>query len=103
MGLGSQFHFAGFQPDTVPYIQAMDIAVMSSISEGISLAMLEFMAMGKPVVATREPSFEETIVHNKSGLLVALQDSDGLAAGIVISVRPGAGRTAREGQSTLPF
>jgi hypothetical protein len=83
-GLGGHFHFAGFQPDTVPYIQAMDIIAMCSISEGISLAMLEFMAMGKPIVATCEPSFQETIVHDHSDVLVALQDSIELAAGSFI-------------------
>jgi glycosyltransferase involved in cell wall biosynthesis len=76
-------HFAGFQPDTVPYIQAMDVAVMTSISEGISLAMLEFMAMGKAIVATSEPSFMETIIDGESGVIAQLKDSQSIAESIV--------------------
>lgn len=86
-GLNGNFHFVGFQPDTVPYIQAMDVTVMSSSSEGISLAMLEFMAMAKPVVSTSEPSFCQTLVHGESGLLVPLEDSRALAGGILQVLR----------------
>lgn len=80
-GLGEHFHFAGYQKNTIPFMEAVDIAVMpTSINEGISLAMLEFMAMGKPVIATDDPSFEETIVNGESGLIVPKRDSNALAA-----------------------
>jgi glycosyltransferase involved in cell wall biosynthesis len=84
LGLRECFHFAGFQSDTVPFMQATDIATMpTSIDEGISLAMLEYMAMGKPMIATNDPSFEETVVHGQSGLIVAKKDSKGLAQAIM--------------------
>jgi len=87
LGIGDRVRFAGFQGDTVPYISAMDLTVMSSVSEGISLAMLEFMAMGKPVVTTSEPSFVETVVDGESGVVVALQDADALAEGLLRLLR----------------
>lgn len=87
LGISQYVHFLGFAHDTVPLIQAMDITAMSSVSEGISLAMLEFMAMGKPVVSTREPSFEETVIDGESGVLVALKNPDALAEGILKLLR----------------
>jgi glycosyltransferase involved in cell wall biosynthesis len=56
---------------------------MTSISEGISLAMLEFMAMGKAIVATSEPSFMETIIDGESGVIAQLRDSQSIATSIV--------------------
>lgn len=83
LGLRDCFRFAGFQSDTVPFMQATDIATMpTSIDEGISLAMLEYMAMGKPMIATNDPSFEETVVHGQSGLIVTKKDSKELAQAI---------------------
>lgn len=82
-GIQDHVHFLGFAPDTVPYLKAMDITTMSSISEGISLSMLEYMAMGKPVVSTNEPSFAETIVDGESGIIVELENPESLAAGLL--------------------
>jgi glycosyltransferase involved in cell wall biosynthesis len=87
LGLGDHVRFLGFSHDTVPSIQAMDITVMSSVSEGISLAMLEYMAMGKPIVSTNEPSFVETVVDGESGVVVELQDAIALAGGILRVLR----------------
>jgi glycosyltransferase involved in cell wall biosynthesis len=87
LGIQDHVHFLGFAHDTVPLIQAMDIAVMSSISEGISLAMLEYMAMGKPIVSTDEPSFRETVVHDESAVIVPAQDANALAKGMLRLLR----------------
>jgi len=83
LGIAQYFHFAGFQSNYLPYVEAMDITVMSSIHEGFSLMMLEFMAMGKPCVFTDHPSFQEAIVNEESGLLVAVESGEALAQGIL--------------------
>lgn len=83
LGIGEHVYFLGFQEDTVPFMEAMDVTVMSSLNEGVSLAMLEFMAMGKPLVSSKEPSFTETVVDGESALLVDLEDSEALAGGII--------------------
>jgi glycosyltransferase involved in cell wall biosynthesis len=99
LGIEQYVHFAGFQPDTIPYMAAMDLAAMSSLNEGISLAMLEYMAMGKPVVSSAEPSFKETVRDGESGIVVALEDSVEMANGIVRVLRDRglADRIARNG------
>jgi glycosyltransferase involved in cell wall biosynthesis len=83
LGVRDHFIFTGFQKDTVPFMQAMDITVMSSINEGISLAMLEFMAMGKPLVSSREPSFAEMVKDGQDALLVDLESGEAIANGII--------------------
>ncbi|MCB9420722.1 MAG: glycosyltransferase family 4 protein [Ardenticatenaceae bacterium] len=83
LGIDGYVHFLGFQKDTVPFMEAMDVTVMSSLNEGVSLAMLEFMAMGKPLVSSNEPSFTETVVDGESALLVDMKDSNALADGIL--------------------
>ncbi len=87
LGIAQYMHFLGFASDTVPFIEAMDINVMSSISEGISLSMLESMAMGKPVVSTDEPSFMETVVDGESGIIVQRENPASLAAGLLRVLR----------------
>jgi glycosyltransferase involved in cell wall biosynthesis len=82
-GIGDYFHFAGFQKEYLPYIEAMDIAVMASIHEGFSLSMLEFMAMGKPCVFTDHSSFKEAIGDSESAVIVPMHSADGLAGGIL--------------------
>ncbi len=87
LGIADRMHFLGFATDTVPYIAAMDITVMSSISEGISLSMLESMAMAKPVVSTDEPSFMETVIDGESGVIVQRENPSSLAAGLLRVLR----------------
>jgi L-malate glycosyltransferase len=50
--LGPVFRLLGSQEEIAPYLQAMDIAVLSSESEGFSNSILEYMAAGLPCVAT---------------------------------------------------
>lgn len=84
LGVGDRIVFAGYQSTTQPWIAAMDVATMpTSIDEGISLAMLEFMAMRKPVVATDDPSFAETVIDGASGLIVPKADPDALADAVI--------------------
>jgi glycosyltransferase involved in cell wall biosynthesis len=83
LGIEKFVQFAGYVRDTVPYMEAMDVTVMSSTNEGVSLAMLEFMAMGKPLVSSAEPSFMETVVDGESALLVDLEDSEKLSHAII--------------------
>ena len=51
-GLEDRFHLAGQQTDVLPYLAAMDIGVLSSLGEGFSNSLLEYMASGLPAVAT---------------------------------------------------
>ena len=58
----------------------VDVFVLPSLSEGLSLALLEAMASGKPVVATRVGGNPELIDHGRTGFLIQPEDGKDLAA-----------------------
>ncbi len=70
----SSFIFTGAQKDVESIINIFDIGVLATNSkvhgEGISNAILEYMALGKPVVATKGGGTNEIIVHNNTGILI---------------------------------
>jgi len=65
---------AGRQEDVVPYLQAMDIFVLPSLTETSSLATMEAMSTSLPVVVTPVGSIREYIIDTKNGLLFSRQD-----------------------------
>ncbi|MDZ7288506.1 MAG: glycosyltransferase family 4 protein [candidate division KSB1 bacterium] len=69
----------GHQPDTRPFLAAMDIFALPSLNEGLPLSLLEAMAMGLPVIATRSGGILEVIEDGKTGLLLPSIDAKSLA------------------------
>jgi L-malate glycosyltransferase len=83
LGVEKNFVFCGHRNDVLQVVQAMDICVNPSISEGMSNAVLEYLACGKPIVATRVGGNPEVIEDGVTGILVTPGDSASLAAAIV--------------------
>lgn len=79
LGLGSFVHFLGRRNDVPAVLDAMDIFVLASLTEGLSNALLEAMAAGKPVVATRVGGNPEVVAQDSTGILVPPGDAGGLA------------------------
>jgi glycosyltransferase involved in cell wall biosynthesis len=68
--------------DVVPFYQAADLFVFASTTETQGLAVLEAMAVGRPVVAVRASGIEEAVLDGVTGLLTA-EDPSALAAAVV--------------------
>jgi glycosyltransferase involved in cell wall biosynthesis len=83
MGLSEAVQFLGEQRDVIGWLDAADGFVFPSLSEGLPLALLEAMAMGKPCVASRIAPHEEIITDWGSGLLVAPRDAGPLAGAML--------------------
>jgi glycosyltransferase involved in cell wall biosynthesis len=83
-GLGLEKHLGllGRRSDMPDVYSAFDVFVLSSHDEGMSNAILEAMAMEKPVVATDVGGTGEVVRHGHSGLLVPPKDPEALAAAI---------------------
>ena len=71
--------FLGPRVDVYELMSAMDTFVLPSLDEGIPMAILEAMALGKPVVATAVGGLPEVVQHRVTGLLVAPGDERALA------------------------
>ena len=69
----------GLQHDVSDWLRRFDVFVMSSIREGQPVALLEAMAHGLPVVATRVGGIPDTVKENWEGLLVDPSDPVALA------------------------
>ena len=69
-----KIHFAGLQTDIRPYLAAFDLYMMSSIFEGLPIALLEAMAFGCPVITTDAGGIKEVVQHNKTGLLCPVDE-----------------------------
>lgn len=69
-GLGSRVRFLGFQPNPWQFIARADVFVLTSTYEGFGNVLIEAMACGTPVVATRSPGTVEIIDDGTNGLLV---------------------------------
>jgi len=70
LGVGEQVGFAGFRRDIDRFYQAMDISVLTSLSEGLSITLLESMNRGLPTIATSVGGNPEVIVDGETGFLV---------------------------------
>ncbi|MHB8776918.1 MAG: glycosyltransferase family 4 protein [Anaerolineales bacterium] len=79
LGLQSVFHFAGYQDNIPAILMSLDCFLLSSHWEGFSIAILEAMAAGLPVIATRVTGADEAIVDGKTGILVNVGDVNRLA------------------------
>lgn len=76
--------FPGFVTDVPALLQAFDIVVMPSLTEGAPLALLEYMAAGRPIIATQVGGIGEVLKNNVSGILVPSADKNALANAITL-------------------
>lgn len=83
LGLGDEVRWLGWREDVPRLIKAMDITVNTSDREGSSNAILESLAMGVPVVATRVGGTPEILDGGNAGVLIAPDDSDALAGALL--------------------
>ncbi len=78
--LADRVHLAGLRRDVARALNDVDVLVSSSHSEAMPLAVLEAMASGLPVVATRVGGVPDMIDQGESGWLVAPNDFEDIAA-----------------------
>ena len=95
LGLGDRFRFLGYRDDPVKVLVAADVFCLSSRFEGLPIAMLEAMAAGLPVVATRVGGIPSVVTDDREGRLVPPADPVGLAS--ALAEMTDAGLRARRG------
>lgn len=79
LGIEEQVVFAGHRGDVARILPVADFALLTSEAEGLSNALLEYMAAGLPVVGSRVSGTEDFVVHGRNGWLFEPRDGEGLA------------------------
>jgi glycosyltransferase involved in cell wall biosynthesis len=110
LALGDSVRFLGFRLDIAEILQGLDVFVLSSSSEGLSLTLLEAEAAALPIVATRVGGNPEVVHDGENGFLVPSGEEEPLAAALArllqdpaLRARMGsAGRALYERGFTLP-
>jgi len=105
LALGSAVHFAGFREDIPALTAACDICILPSYFEGMGRVVLEGMASGKPVVASRVGGIVELIRDRETGLFITPGRPEELAAALLRlaadpALRIRLGAAARQAVST---
>jgi sugar transferase (PEP-CTERM/EpsH1 system associated) len=81
-GLTQWVHFVGMRSDVAALLHAADLFVMSSLTEGTSISLLEAMSAGLPAVLTDVGGNRSVVIGGKTGLLVPSQNPQALANAI---------------------
>ena len=87
LGLENNILFLGYREDVDRLLQAMDVFVMSSLSEGLPVSILEAMASRTLIVSTDVGGISEVIKHKSTGYLVEPKSSESLARSLIESIQ----------------
>ena len=103
LGLTGRVIFTGLRSDVPAVMASLTVSVMPSLNEALSNSLLESMAAGVPLVATRVGGTAEAVVDGVSGLLVEAGDSEALADSIarLLDDPPLALRLGRAARNTI--
>jgi L-malate glycosyltransferase len=83
LGLANKTLFLGRVADIATLLSVSEVGVLTSKAEGFSNSILEYMAAGRPVVATDVGGAREAIVDGETGYLVGSGDDELMAARII--------------------
>ena len=103
LGLAGRVQLLGARNDVPALLRAFDAFVLSSLTEGLPLSLLEAMSASLPCVATTVGGIPEVITHEQNGLLAPPGDVDALSAamGRLIAEPDLCKRIASEGTKTI--
>lgn len=82
LGVDDRVIFLGYRSDIAALLAVSDLVVLPSLFEGLPVALLEAMAAGRPVIASRIGGVDELVEDDRNGLLVEPGDPAGLAQAI---------------------
>ena len=82
LALGSRFHLLGFRQPSAPLLAACDVHAVTAVGEPFGRSLIEAMLLGTPVVAAASGGNIEAIEPGITGVLVAPDDPDAMAAAL---------------------
>jgi glycosyltransferase involved in cell wall biosynthesis len=94
LGMERRLHFAGTRPNRPILAAALDVVIQPSHAEGFPNAVIEAMAVGRPVIATRVGGTPDAVTDGVTGILVSPGDAAGMAAAMAGLIGDAGRRTA---------
>ncbi len=82
LGLSDRVIFTGIRDDAQRIVSAFDVFVLSSLHEGLSVAVVEALALGKPAVVTDAGGLPEVVSNGVDGYVVPVNDPDAMSDAI---------------------
>lgn len=83
LGLARNIILTGFRSDPERLIALADVCLLTSMREGLPRVIMQYLAGGKPVVASALPGLGEVLRHEVNGLIAPAGDMDAVADGIL--------------------
>ena len=82
LGISSRVHWAGYRPDVASFLAGCDVFAHPSLDDAFPTVLLESLAAGVPIVASRVGGIPEIVDERQTGLLVPAGDPGALATAI---------------------
>lgn len=102
LGISASVEFLGFLTNPFPVVSSWDLYLQPSLEEGLSIAVLEAMGLGKPIICTSSGEMGRVIEDGSDGLLVPPGEPDAIAKAVhrlrvnqTLAARLGAGARTR--------
>jgi glycosyltransferase involved in cell wall biosynthesis len=86
LGVADRVVFAGFSGDPMKADAAYDIAILNSSAEGFPNVIVEYFAVGRPVICTDVGGISEMVEDGRNGLMIPPGDDDALLARILLLI-----------------
>jgi glycosyltransferase involved in cell wall biosynthesis len=83
LGLGTRFELLGHRPDAIEVMSAFDVFCLPSRHEGLPISLMEALALGLPIVATRAGGIEELVANGREATLVAPEQPERMADALI--------------------
>lgn len=80
LGVAKRCLFVGYQENVARFYDAMDVLLLTSVNEGTPVSVIEALAAGRPVVATRVGGVSDVVRDGVDGFLAEVADVESLAA-----------------------
>lgn len=98
-----RIRFLGKQQNVESIVNIFDITVLTTFTEGISNSIMEYMALGKPVIATIGGGTKEIVEHNKTGFLIEPKQIDNFYSylSVLLNDPVKAKKMGKEGQKKI--
>ncbi|MFT5425242.1 MAG: glycosyltransferase involved in cell wall biosynthesis [Gammaproteobacteria bacterium] len=102
LGLAENVKFVGWIKDVETFLKSVDVFVLPSLDEPFGIAVLEAMAMGKPIISTKSQGPRE-ILNKKNAYLAEVNNIESLFEAMILAAKDSTDREKKAGQALSDY